>query len=216
MFDLFFGSDRENVQEAVAAKLEKHDKKGSVITRITDAHSLADLEMSLRGAGLFGDMPAVIFDGLVSGENEILATRLLSQLSMIAKSDEQFYVLEGVLDASTRKLLEKYAEKSERFDLAKKEERSTIFSLANALRSGDKKALWIGYHRELQKGSAPEAIHGVLFWAAKESFMQARSTEERERATRLVAELAELPHASRRRGFDLEYSLEHFALSVTR
>ena len=213
MFDFLFGSNRKKIQEAVSGKLEKYEKKGRIVTRITDAHTSADLEMSLRGGGLFSESPIIVFDGLVSGENEELATRLLSQLPYIAKSSDQFFLLEGALDASTRKMLEKYAEKSERFDLVKKEERSTIFSLANALRGGDKKALWIGYHRELQKGSAPEAIHGVLFWAAKEMFFSAREGKERARAATLVSSLAGLPHEARRTGFDLEYALERFTLS---
>ena len=90
-----------------------------------------------------------------------------------------------------------------------------MFALANALRRADKKALWVGYQRELAKGGAPEAILGVLFWAAKDMFIKSKEgTRESNRAKKLVAELAELPHEARRNGFDLEYALERFVLSA--
>jgi len=214
MFDLFTGN-REKAREALDSELKKEMQKGTRIVRITDAHSLADLDASLQGGGLFNEKKIVIFDGIVGGGSEELAIKLLAQLPAISQMKERFYVLEGVLDASTRKMLEKHAEDSKRFDAEKKGERTTIFALGNALRSSDKKALWIGYHRELQKGAAPEAIHGVLFWAAKELYLSAKNASARERGAFLIAQLAELPHEARRRGFDLEYALENFALSGT-
>ena len=109
-------------------------------------------------------------------------------------------------------MIEKYAERSERFDLKKeKSDGGEIFALANALRRADKKALWVGLMRELSRDNAPEAIHGVLFWGAKQMCMQARGPAVGG-AARLVATLAALPHESRRKGVELEYALERFAL----
>lgn len=213
MIYFFTGADRDKARAALNAMLEKEEKKGASIVRITDAHSIADFDASLQGGGLFGEKKAVVFDGIMGGENEALAIKFTATLPIISKSKETFFVIEGALDAATRKAIEKIAEKTEKFDAAKKEERSTIFALANALRAGDKKALWLGYHRELQKGAAPEAIHGVLFWAAKDMYGGARNDADREKAARLVAFLAELPHEARRSGFDMEFALEHFALS---
>ena len=213
MFSFFFGSDREKAREALNTALEKEEKKGARVVRITDAHTTADLDASLQGEGLFAEKKAVVFDGLIGGENEELSIRLIDKLPVISKLNEKYFVIEGALDAATRKMIEKHAEKSQKFDAAKKEARNTIFALTNALKSGDKKALWIGYHRELQKGAAPEAIHGVLFWAAKDMLGFSRDAAAKERAGALVAHLAELPHEARRNGFDLEYALERFALS---
>jgi hypothetical protein len=70
------------------------------------------------------------------------------------------------------------------------------------------------------RDEAPEAIHGVLFWGAKDMFLKSLpagrqdASAEHERAGTLVAELSELPHEARRRGFDLEYALERYILSV--
>ncbi len=170
--------------------------------------------MALQGPGMFGP-PAggarvVVFDSILGGENEEMRAALLDALKYLRDSSEQFFILEGALDAATRKQVEKYAEKSEKFDAAKKEKDNSIFALANALQKGDRKALWVGIMREFAKGGAPEAVHGLLFWGAKQLFM--RGTDKK-RAEYLVAALTELPHEARRRGEDLEYALERFVLT---
>ena len=43
--------------------------------------------------------------------------------------------------------------------------------------------------------------------------MKASDAKSKERAKKLIALLAELPHETRRRGVELEYALERFVLS---
>jgi len=102
----------------------------------------------------------------------------------------------------------------EKFDAPKKERDSSIFKVADAMRAADKKALWVLYMKEIAKGSAPEAVHGILFWAAKDMLLKATSAKAEERASQLVATLVELPHEARRRGEDVEYALERFTLTI--
>lgn len=206
MLYFFSGSDTDKSGEALRAALDTYAKNLRVV-RITDAHARADLEAALQGGGLFAEKRAVVLSHIY--ENDDLRDLLSEQIPRMAKSDEMFFVLEGSLDAPTRKSIEKYAAEFARFDAKKAAKAETIFSLANALQSGKKKELWIGYQRELQAGKAPEAIHGVLFWAAKQYVMRSDS----DRARTLVAELAELPHEARRQGVELEYALEQFVLS---
>lgn len=206
MLHFFTGTDTEKSRERMSAAVEKIAKKKNIL-RITDAHTHADLEMALRGAGMFDEARVVVLDNVLG--NEELREILLSRLSTLAKSPEDFFMLENFIDAATRKTVEKHAKKTERYDAPKKERDGSIFALGNALQRGKRKELWVGYQRELRKGTAPEAIHGTLFWAAKQAFL--RSDTPKNRA--LVAALAELPHEARRRGFDLEYALEHFVLS---
>ena len=208
MLYFFTGTDTEKARDAMNIALQKMAKKKNVL-RMTDAHTVADLEAALGGTGMFGDERIVVLDNVLG--NDELRERLLVRLKDIAKSDDVFFMLETTIDADTRKSVEKYSEKTERFDAPKKDRDNSIFSLANALQRGQRKELWVGYQRELLKGNVPEAIHGTLFWAAKQAFL--RSDTPRTRA--LVAELAELPHEARRRGFELEYALEHFVLSRT-
>ena len=211
MLHFFHGSDRNSAREALNKALGKTAKEKHVV-RITDAHTAADLSAALQGPGMFGDARTIVLDGVVGGGNDDMRSTAIDSLELMRDSKEDFFLLEGVLDAATRKQIEKYAEKSEKFDAPKKERDNSIFALANALERGDKKTLWVSYQRELMKGSAPEAIHGLLFWGAKRMFMNARS---RTRASVLVAGLAELPHEARRQGEEMEYALERFVLSLT-
>lgn len=207
MLYLFSGTDADKAREALNASLEKAAKNARVL-RITDVHSRADLEAALQGSGLFGGEQLVVLDNVYLNDElrELLSTRIPA----LSKAKEAYFMLEGALDAATRKGIEKYATKFERFDSKAAKKNETIFLLANALQAGKKKDLWVGYQRELAAGKAPEAIHGVLFWAAKQAFLRNDSPRSRT----LVATLAELPHEARRRGTELEYALEQFVLTI--
>lgn len=187
-------------------------KKGEIV-RITDAHTLADLESALRGGGMFAGKRVVILEGVFA--NEEMRAVMLEALPHLKESDESFSIFEEKPDAATRKLIEKYAKESKKFDAPKKERRGDIFVLARALSQGDRKALWVGYQEALARKEAPEAIHGVLFWGAKQMFIQSEGAK-RARAEKYVADLAELPHESRRKGVELEYALERYILGVNK
>jgi DNA polymerase III delta subunit len=210
MLYFFSGTDREKTRKALDTAVKRVVGKGRV-TRITDANSPEDLKAALQGAGMFGESRVVVLDGVLV--NEEMRTHVINSLAVLKASAEVVFILEEKLDADTRKKIEKYAEKSERLDAAGKKRSGDIFIMANALSKRDKRALWLQYQGELAKGTAPEAIHGVLFWGAKEMLLKSRTEEVRTRAQKLVAMLAELPHESRRRGEELEYALERFVLS---
>lgn len=208
MLYFYYGTDRTKTREALARELAGAHGR---IVRITDAHAAGDLEAALSGGGMFPGEQVVVLEGVYANPEHAL--RVARALPLLKASEERFYLLEEKLDAATRKSIEKHAEQSVSFDLPKRAEQSNIFSLANALRRGDKKALWIAYQRELRLGSAPEAIHGVLFWGAKDFALKSRTQSDATRARTLVAALAGLPHEARRAGEDLEYALERFVLS---
>lgn len=211
MLHFFSGTDREKARAQMKKAVDVAAKKNAFVVRITDANTLEDFEMSLRGGGMFDERRVIVFDGVLG--NSEMSDVFMSALPHIKSSEEEFFVYEEKPDAATRKQVEKYAQTSERFDAAKKiDGGTTIFALANAVRRGDKKELWVAYMRE-SLTSAPEAIHGVLFWGAKDMFLKARGESERARAQKLIFCLAELPHESRRKGYELGYALEQFVLS---
>jgi len=214
MLYVFTGTDREKVREATEKERERVAKKIDVV-RITDANTVADLQAALSGGGMFGGDRTVVLSDVCA--NEEMKTILLAELPRLKESEEVFFVLEGKLDAQTRKTLEKHAEKFERFDTKKEREGGEIFALAFALKKGDRKNLWVNYLRALARNEAPEAIHGVLFWGAKDMVLKARAgSAECARGAQLVAELAELPHEARRNGVELEYALESYILRGSR
>ena len=212
MISLFVGTDREKARAALNAEVGTRTKKGIRVVKITDANSIDDLRAAFQGSGMFDDGRIVVLDGILA--NEEMYAVFFDALPALSKSADVFFMLEGKLDADTRKRIEKYAEATKKFDVAGKKKDGSIFGLSYALRRGDKKALWIGYQKELAGDTAPEAIHGVLFWGAKDMFMRSKDKKAQIRAKKLIAELAELPHEARRRGEDLEYALERFVLSV--
>ncbi|MFA7309493.1 MAG: hypothetical protein WC050_01175, partial [Candidatus Paceibacterota bacterium] len=206
MLFLFTGTDSETARERLNAAVAKTSKNAEVV-RITDAHTLADLAAALGGGGMFGGKRVIVLDNVLL--NREMENYVLERLDVLRKSDEVIYMYEAAPLAAMRKTLEKYAEESERFDLEKSGKKdNSIFALANALQNGKKKELWVGYQREIAAGKAPEAIHGALFWGAKQMLLKSDSP----RARALVAGLAELPHEARRRSYELEYALEHFVL----
>lgn len=213
MLHLYVGTDRERVRSKMNTAIEKAAKKAEIV-RITDAHTIEDMKTALRGGGMFGGKRVLVFEGTCT--NIDLCNVFLDSLERLAKSDEEVFVFESKPLADLRKKLEKYAKTVEKFDAPGKDRDTSIFAIANALRKGDKKALWVSYMREIAKDSAPEMIHGVLFWAAKDVFLKSGSdAAARTRAAALLASLAELPHEARRRGEPMEYALERFVLSGT-
>lgn len=211
MIHLYLGTDREKSRAKMNAAIEKAAKKAEVI-RITDAHTADDIKSALQGGGMFGGKRVLVFENVCT--NPDLSDIFVDALEYLKESDEQVFVFESKPLADLRKKLEKYADSVEKFDAPVKERDSSIFAMANALRKRDKKALWVAYMQEVAKDSAPEAVHGVLFWAAKDMFLKSGSdVRTKARAASLVATLAELPHEARRRGEDMEYALERFVLS---
>ena len=211
MLHFYSGTDREKTRAQMREAVKSAVKKGERIVRITDANTLADLQSALSGPGMFAEARVLVFDGVLA--NDEMRLEVLSSLKTMRDSQEIFFMLEEKPDTATRKQIEKYAEDSKRFDSAAAKKEGNIFAIANALRRADKKALWVSYQEQLAGRAAPEAIHGVLFWAAKDMFMKSPAGEGQTRAKKIISELTELPHEARRRGEDLEYALERFVLS---
>lgn len=207
MLQVIYGSDGQKVHEKVREVLGCFD--GSVV-RITDVHTESDVRAYVGGRGMFDAKCAVVFDGVATRKE--LWEIVLDNAAALAESEDVFVVCESSLDAASKKVLSKHAASVEMFDLPKEKKQSDIFAMANALKRGDKKTLWVEYQRALARGDAPEAIHGVLFWGAKQMALAARPLQGR--AAHLLASLAELPHEARRRGFELEYALEKWVLGI--
>lgn len=211
MMFLFLGTDREKARQKMNAAVEKAAKKTEIV-RITDAHTANDLKAALQGGGMFGGKRVLVFEGVCV--NPELYEVFLEALERLSRSEDEVFIYEEKPLADLRRKLERFSETVEKFDAPKKERDASIFAIANALRAADKKALWVSYMREIAKDSAPEALHGVLFWAAKDMFLKSSEATAKKRAGAFVASLAELPHEARRRGEPLEYALERFLLSV--
>jgi len=139
----------------------------SVFKLILDNWSESALEELSQSQALFENKYIVIADGLF--ENPEAKEIILAQLEQIKDSPNIFIFLEGVVDAKTIKKIEKNAEKAQEFRLKEKKivPDFNIFSLTDAFSRRDKSKLWSLYQRALYQGSAPEEVHGILFWQIK-------------------------------------------------
>lgn len=217
MLYAFFGTDRAKARAALNTEVERHLKDGARIVRITDANSAEDLSAALLGSAgqtsMFAasDEQVLVLDGVL--EREEMRDAVLKALPALAASQGAALLFEERVSADIRRRVEKQAVEVKVFDGKPARERSGIFALADALRRGDKKTLWVRYQEQLAEDAAPEAIHGVLFWGAKDMLLKSRDNLSIGKAKQLIAALAELPHEARRRGEDMEYALERFVLS---
>jgi hypothetical protein len=227
MLYFFTGTDRDKARGAMNADVERAanlpapsgarqaGKTHAEVLRITDANQADDLRAALSGPGMFGGARVLVLEGVLA--NEEMYPIFIEALPTLSDSEDAVFLYEEKLLADVRRKVEKYAERTVKHDLPGKGRDNSIFALASALARGDRKALWVGYQRSLARGERPEAIHGVLFWGAKKTLLSARSgSSEYRRGATLVSELAELPHKARRQGFELEYALEHYLLSVNK
>lgn len=208
-----FTGEREKSQDALEAAVKEVLQKGVRAIRLSDSSAPEDVHAVLGARGMFdAGVRTIVLDGVFA--NAELRALVQELLPAIAKADDHVFILEEKPDAALRKLLEKHAESVKKFEPSAKEKKEdNFFALSNALQKGDKKNLWLLLQRELALGKAPEAVHGTLFWAAKQLVLKPRAASDGSRGKKLVALLAELPHLARRQGEDLEYALERFALS---
>ncbi len=175
----------------------------------------AVLEGYVAGQGLFENKYIILFDRLCEDKN--IKESFLSNIKGISESQNIFIILEGKLDKVSIGKIGKKAEKTQEFlaaEKAKKEE-SNVFALADAVGKRDKKNAWMLYRKAIDKGEAPEALHGMMFWKVKTMLLGGyfgtyTSAELYELADRLIT----VYHDSRRGVHELETGVEELILSL--
>lgn len=175
----------------------------------------AQLQEYIGGQGLFSNKYIVFLDRLC--EKKETKVEFIDMLKEISESENIFIILEGKIDKATATKIEKKSEKVIAFDLKevqKKEEDSNVFELANALSRKDKKELWMLYREYVDKGSAPEELHGILFWKAKTMLLVGGNGYwKQEELLSFIEGLITVYHESRRGTHELETGLEAFLLN---
>ena len=245
MIYLFCGSDVDKVRTKafawVAAARAKEPNLAYVrLAReeLTDA-ALDDAALS---GGLFVSRLLILLDDPFptartagdeeGGEEESGAGSLLEDhLDALAASDNAIVILAPKLAAVKAKKLVAKAKFSYAFDkpAAREVARGLNGDLVNALAARSRDRLWLEVNRALIAGDAPEMLHGLLHWKARDLMEKAKaaeggspdvSTSRGSRAwtaaesRRLSLDLIKLLQDSRRSGLDLSLALEKFALSI--
>jgi len=216
MIYLFHGSDVDKVREKAFAWVAAARAKepGLAYARIAQEDiTPATLEDAALSGGLFIKRLLVLFDDPFESEEDLFEP----YLDQLAASDNAIVVLAPKLLASKAKKIGTKAAKVYSFDApaARSFARGFNTNLVNALAIRDGEKLWLEIERSLRAGDAPEMLHGLLHWKARNLLEKGGgraypAREARGLSLRLIALLQE----SRRTGTDLALALERFALSL--
>lgn len=229
MIYLFYGSDVEKARAKaflwVAAAREK--EPNLTYTRLArEEITEAALEEAAAAGSLFAKRTLTLLDDPFAslkksdeeGEGEEktgIAALVEEKLPLLAESKNVIVLLAPKLAEARAQKIAVRAERAYAFQKAATgEERGFNAALVNALGAGDGKKLWLEIVRAKEAGDAPEALHGLLHWKARDLIEKGSRTHSSQKARELSLALIALLQNTRRRGGDLYESLERFALAL--
>lgn len=230
MLYLFHGSDIEKVRtkafEWVAAARKKEPNLAYVrLAReeLTDA----TLENAASSGGLFVRRLLILIDDPFTkargvdeeddSSEESIGNLLEEHIDTLAASDNAIIILAPRLQVAKAKKLVAKAKIEYRYDtLAASAEGGRGFNanLVNALAARSREKLWLELNRALYAGDAPEMLHGLLHWKARDLLAKGSRMWKPHESRALSLTLITVLQDSRRKGFDLSLSLERWALSL--
>lgn len=229
MIYLFYGSDVDKVRtkafEWVAAARKKEPNLAYVRLAREELTDAALEDASLSG-GLFVKRLLILIDDPFpsaratseedEGEKESASSVIEGHIDQLAASDNAVIILAPKLTAAKAKKLVAKAAKEYTYDKAAAREDARGFNsaLVNALASRSRDKLWLEIHRAMRLGDAPEMLHGLLHWKARDLMDKGSRAWSPAESRQLSLALIELLQDSRRGGLDLSLSLEKFALTI--
>ncbi len=239
MIYLFYGTDVEKARAKAfewVAKARAKEPNLAYARLAREEITEAALEEASLSGGLFVKRLLVLLDDpfpstrIESDEEdaaEEVATGdvIIDKLDMLAASDNAIIILAPKLSAAkAKKLVAKakityeFNESARPFLPAGRQGFNT--NLVNAIAARSRQMLWLEINRALRAGDAPEMLHGLLHWKARDLMDLPAGRQERAGAwspsesRKLSLALIALIQDSRRKGMDLSESLERFALSI--
>lgn len=215
MIYLFYGSDGGKVRAKAfqwVAAARKKAPEAAYIRIAADALTEESLAEAVSSQGLFFAKTLVLLDDPFGSAES--AELVLKHLDMLAASENPIAILAPKLIASREKKLEAVAEKSFELNSVAKPERGFNSALVNALGAKDSAALWKEVMKALRAGDAPEALHGLLHWKARDLMQKGSTKWGKDGARKLSRDLIELLSDSRSGDLPLVENLERFVLSI--
>lgn len=215
MLYLFHGSDTNKV------RAKTFQWVASARAKVPDAYYVrleasAVTEASLRDAlgmqGLFFSKTLVLLDDPF--ELKEAADTVLDLLPELAASPNAVALLAPKLLAARVKKIEAHTEKIFKIDATPLPARGFNSALVNALGQRDAESLWKEIIKAQRAGDAPELVHGLLHWKARDLMKKGGIAWSEVAARRLSRDLIELLADSRGRDLPLPLALERFALSI--
>jgi DNA polymerase III delta subunit len=216
MIYLFTGSDVNRTrakafQWVAAARAKAPDAYYSRLS--AEQVSEAALREALQTQGLFFSRTLIMLDDPFSSRES--AEVVLEMLSELKDSANVVAILAPKLLTARLKKVEAVAEKVFVVDAPNKVERGFNSALVNALAAKDGATLWKEIVLAYRNGDAPEMIHGLLHWKARDLMQKGSRAWNPEEARKLSRDLILLLSDSRGKDLPLDMALERFALSLS-
>ncbi len=216
MIYLFTGNDAGKVRakafQWVAAARAKAPEAAYIRLQV-EAISEASLHDALSAQGLFFTKTLVLIDDPFADADA--GEAVLDSLALMAASENPIGILAPKLLAARAKKIEAVAAKVFTVDVAvKKPARGFNSALVNALAARDGAALWKEILKAYRQGDAPEMVHGLLHWKARDLMQKGSRAWTTVEARKLSVGLIELLSDSRGKDLELGMALERFALSL--
>lgn len=184
--------------------------------------------------GLFEKKYIVVLDFILGAKDK--RDFVLDKIKEMSESEHWFLILDGKLDATVVKKVEKVAYKSQNFEKTEvKKDNPIIFTITDKLLTRDKKKLWITFVDLINKDIPAEEIHGLLFWAVKNMILASRSKNQKdsglapfqynkslagakkyteEELQKMSSDLVEMVHLVRSGEGEMEIMLEKWVLGI--
>lgn len=192
---------KEKAPDAPYVRLEAKEITTESLTEITGSQ------------GLFFTKTLALLDSPWS-EKEA-GELVLAHLELLADSPNPVAIVAPKLSAVLTKKLEAKSHKVFSYTkTAKETARGFNNSLVNALARKDAVTLWVELMRTKRLGDAPEAVHGLLHWKARDMMQKGGGVWGKDGARLLSRDLISMVSESRSRGLSLGDELERFALSL--
>jgi hypothetical protein len=215
MIYLFMGTDVPGVrgkasQWLAAARAKAPD--ASTVRLDPSAITTHALHEALGAQGLFFQKSLVVLDDPLSRAESKEATFTLLQ-ELAATPNIVCIIAPGKEKELTR--IATLATKTFTVDAPVPRPRGFNSALVNALAQRKGVLLWTELNKAYALGDAPEQLHGLLHWKARELLRTPSKVWSREEARALSKNLIALLAESRSGGLTLTESLERFALTLS-
>ncbi|MHB1163367.1 MAG: hypothetical protein ACYCZZ_02515 [Minisyncoccota bacterium] len=228
MIYLFHGTDVGKVRAKAfdwVAAARKKEPNLSYARLAREELSAAALEDASLSGGLFIQRLLILIDDPFpaargaseedAGEEDSGGSVLEEYLERLATSDNAIIILAPKLAAAKAKKLIGKVKVEYKFDtITMPVARGFNGNLVNALAARERQNLWIEINRALMAGDAPEMLHGLLHWKARDLMEKGGRSWTLKELRKISLALIALLQESRRGGLDLSLALERFALSI--
>ncbi len=216
MIYLFHGSDTGKVRAKAFAWIAAARSKApdAAYIRLQGKEITEDsLREAISSQGLFFSKSLVLLDDpFVDSDTGELVFAMLNEL---AESGNPIGILAPKLLAARVKKIEALATKTFKEDVTLVQARGFNGALVNALGAKDGPTLWKELRKAERQGDAPESLHGLLHWKARDMMQKGNAKWGKDGARALSLSLIELLSDARSGDLQLSEALERFALSLT-